>query len=146
MVGEDVGITVVTSGFAIGKTEETPLPLITRRLSRGVVANLFADAHSGSHREIVGSRGIGKSWALIYALQQVLMYNGAFVVVITQVEHLVCSHHKNKIFVWRSDTMGTNPFGASNILHKSEQVLVLLDPEQDGAKIVNGARRLIYAA
>jgi hypothetical protein len=61
--------------FGIDRSDdnETKL-LITRPESRGVVASClnFKDTSA-----IVGSPGIGKSWQLLFALQQALLYDGA---------------------------------------------------------------------
>jgi hypothetical protein len=147
MVGEDVEVTKLTSAFGI-MSFEGPINLITRRLSRGVIADLLVDAHPMTHWAIIGSPGLGKSFTLIYALQQALMNNGAFVVFSTQKNqhHFVCIGRKNKIFVWTS--RGDNLL-QSKSLFGSEQALVLMDPEEadrGNSPIGQGARRLIYAA
>jgi hypothetical protein len=54
--------------------------LITRSLSRGVVADCFEQSKPGSIHAIMGSPGIGKSWSLIYAQQQGLLYENSCVV------------------------------------------------------------------
>ena len=58
--------------------------LITRRLSRGVVADCFDKSRSGSTYAITGNPGIGKSWTLVYALQQALLYENACVLLCYQ--------------------------------------------------------------
>jgi hypothetical protein len=151
MIGEDVEVTELTSDFGIGQPGGKILPhiaLITRKLSRGVVADLFAHCHPKSHWAMVGSPGIGKSWTVIYALQQALMYNGAFVVFTTQPtkQHLTCSRRHNKMFVWKSVTDDATSIFHSNILGNSKQVLVLFDPQKVGTYIYSGDRRLIHTA
>jgi hypothetical protein len=51
--------------------------LITRPESRGVVNSCF-DCPGTS--VVMGSPGIGKSWNLLFALQQALLYDGANVI------------------------------------------------------------------
>jgi hypothetical protein len=78
MVGEDVEVTKMQGTFPIDETNGNSL--ITRRLSRGVVADCFAKSKRHGIYAIVGNVGIGKSWTLIYALQQALLYENACVV------------------------------------------------------------------
>jgi hypothetical protein len=79
MVGADVEATKVDSDFELGAVEDmSDSYLITRRLSRGVVAECLTMPATGT-RAIVGNPGIGKSWTLIYALQQLLLRNDACV-------------------------------------------------------------------
>ena len=77
MLGEDVEATDIPSSFSLRPLDGRKL--LTRRLSRGVVADCFELSKSGSELAIVGSPGIGKSWTLVYALQQALLYDGACV-------------------------------------------------------------------
>jgi hypothetical protein len=79
MVGADVEVTKVDSHFNMGKVEDTSdAHLIMRRLSRGIVAKCLNMAPEDT-LAIVGNPGIGKSWTLIYALQQLLLRKGACV-------------------------------------------------------------------
>jgi hypothetical protein len=77
MVVHDLELTELPSAFPVdmfnGKN------LITRRLSRGVVADCFEHSKLGNVHAIVGSPGIGKSWSLIYALQQALLFENVCV-------------------------------------------------------------------
>jgi hypothetical protein len=146
MVGEDVEVTPVDSDFKIGCVRHcSKAHLITRRLSRGVVANCFSDFIPEDTRYIVGNPGIGKSWTLIYALQQALLYDGACVLFfVTRGRFpLLCVRRYDKIFVWQSLTV---PEKVDSALFTFTNVLVLLDPEPDGTKFFGGARRLICAA
>ena len=70
MVGENIEVTNLKSTLGINKINDGTLNLITRPLSRGVVADCFRNAQPKSIHAIVGSPGIGKSWSLIHALQQ----------------------------------------------------------------------------
>ena len=75
MVGEDVEVTHVSYSFGMVSSNKTNL--ITRRLSRGVVADCFHLSKPESSYAIVGCPVMGKSWTLVYALQQALLYDGA---------------------------------------------------------------------
>ena len=72
MAGEDIEVTKLMHPISIDKLNGKNL--ITRRLSRGVVADCLALSKKGSTYAISGSPGIGKSWTLIYTLQQALLY------------------------------------------------------------------------
>ena len=91
--------------------------LITRRLSRG-------DA-------ITGNPGIGKSWTLIYALQQTLLYENACVLLCFQKDGtaIVCIRRNNKIYAWQNTNELWKRECLSN-LFKNSNVLVLLDPRK----------------
>jgi hypothetical protein len=145
MIGEDMEVTSVESHLGIGKAFAGNADyLITRRASRGVVAEarrLLPEAT----KAIVGSPGIGKSWALLYALQQELLHNGACVLLLTPKTEIaqVYIRRQNHIYVWSTSLNGT-----SN-LFQDRNCLVLLDPMEavkGGTKIANGKRRVIYAA
>ena len=99
MVGEDVEVTALTGNFPGIKGNTN---LITRRLSRGVVSDCFGRSKSDSTYAIVGNPGIGKSWNLIYALQQALLYENACVLFCFQKDGkaLVCIRKNHKIYVW----------------------------------------------
>jgi predicted NACHT family NTPase len=79
MAGEDIEVTKLSNVFLVD--QKSGVNLITRRLSRGVVADCFKLSESCSNYAIVGSPGIGKSWTLLYALQQALLSNNACVVI-----------------------------------------------------------------
>jgi hypothetical protein len=148
MVGRDVEVTTVSSSLidTIGLVSVTDF-LITRNLSRGVVADCFRRSKENSEYAIVGSPGIGKSWTLLYALQQALLYNGACVAFFQQkkMKTFVCIRKGNHVFVWRANTSST----AESDLFENKDVLVLLDPQESlggGAKYTTGTRMLILAA
>jgi hypothetical protein len=103
MVGHDVEVTQLTTPFAIDKV--SGLNLITRSLSRGVVAACFYKSSSFTSHAITGNPGIGKSWTLIYALQQALLYENACVLFCFQKYSaaLVCIRKNNHIYVWRNN-------------------------------------------
>jgi hypothetical protein len=145
MIGEDMEVTSVESHLGIGIAYAGSSDyLITRRASRGVVAEALG-VPSEFTKAIVGSPGIGKSWTLLYALQQELLYNGACVLFLTpKIETArVYIRQRNHIYAWSTFLNGT-----SN-LFKDRNCLVLLDPKEaikGGAEITNGERRAIYAA
>ena len=103
--------------------------LMTRRLSRGVVADCFAKSEECRTYAMVGNPGIGKSWTLIYALQQALLYENACVMLCFQQDKMaiVCLRRNNKIYVWRNDDP-SEP--CSSNLFRNSNVLVLLDPRK----------------
>jgi hypothetical protein len=151
MVGHDVEATQVSSnlilesGLQPGDCEITNL--ITRNLSRGIVADCFRRSTVSSEYAIVGSPGIGKSWTLLYALQQALLYRGACVVFFQPKlgKAFVCIRKENHVFVWSAFA----PSPALSILFANKDVLVLLDPleaGEGGAKYKGGSRMLIFAA
>jgi hypothetical protein len=121
--------------------------LITRNLSRGIVADCFRRSKKNSAYAIVGSPGIGKSWTLLYALQQSLLYKGACVAFFQQKEQtaFVCIRNGNHVFAWLAPTSPT----ADSFLFDHKDVLVLLDPrdaDEGGAEYLGGQRMVIFAA
>jgi hypothetical protein len=151
MVGHDVEVTEVSSnlikasGLKPGDLEVANL--ITRNLSRGIVADCFRRSKESSDYAIVGSPGIGKSWTLLYALQQALLYRGACVVFFQpkRGKAFVCIRKGNHVFVW--DAYASSP--ALSSLFTNKDVLVLLDPLEagkGGAAYNEGERMLIFAA
>jgi hypothetical protein len=110
MIGADVEITKVDSDFGIGKAiDASTTHLITRRLSRGVVSESL-NMPATDTRAIVGCPGIGKSWTLIYALQQLLLQDGACVLFFASKRNiaLACIREKDKKFVWSCGTEKVN--------------------------------------
>jgi BRCA1 C Terminus (BRCT) domain len=146
MVGADVEVTRVDSNFYMGKVKGTSSThLITRRLSRGVVAECLK-MPSEDTVAIVGNPGIGKSWTLIYALQQLLLREGACILFFSAKREraLACIRQNNKVYAWKAEVAK-----ASSSLFDYENVWVLLDPieaSKGSTGIVNGERRLLYAA
>jgi hypothetical protein len=84
MLGHGVEATKVTGLMGLDDFDRDatggPFFLLTRPESRGVVASCFA---FGATTAIIGSPGIGKSWNLLYALQQALLYDNATVLLHT---------------------------------------------------------------
>jgi hypothetical protein len=122
--------------------------LLTRSLSRGVVSNCFGSSKISSSLAIVGSPGMGKSWTLLYALQQALLYDGACVMFIQQNRKTayLCLRKDHLIYVWVA--IGKQ-YLVNSVLFGSEEVLVLLDPveaKMGGADYSEGDRMLIFAA
>jgi hypothetical protein len=146
MVGADVEVTRVGSDYNMGKVKGTSSTyLITRRLSRGVIAECLK-MPSEDTVAIVGNPGIGKSWTLIYALQQLLLQEGACVLFFSakNKKALACIRRNNTMFVWKAATTEAN-----SDLFECSNVWVLLDPQEamkGSTDIVNGERRLLYAA
>jgi hypothetical protein len=148
MVGEDIEVTKLVEPLAIDQLNG--VNLITRRLSRGVVADCFARSKRRSTYAIVGNPGIGKSWTLLYALQQALLYDNVCVLLCFQKDSnaIVCIRRNNQIFVWmcKHPSFGMN---LDSLLFQNSNVLVLLDPRESakgGAAYVEGRRMLIMAA
>ena len=148
MIGEDLEATTLLRPLAVDKF--SGLNLITRRLSRGVVADCFKKSKAGSTYAIVGNPGIDKSWTLIYALQQALLYDNVCVLLCFQKENManICIRKNNKIFVWKDDNWSWETSCRSRLFHNSN-VVVLLDPRESkkgGAAFAEGARMRIMAA
>ena len=148
MIGEDIEVTKLVAPFALDISNGCNL--ITRRLSRGVVADCFDKSKLGSTYAMVGNPGIGKSWTLIYALQQALLYENACVLLCFQKDSMaiVCLRRNNRIYVWHSyNDRWKND--CNSRLFRNSSVLVLLDPREssnNGASYVAGPRMLIFAA
>jgi hypothetical protein len=146
MVGADVEVTKVESDFHLGTVRGTNATyLITRRLSRGVVTECL-DMVPKDTFAIVGNPGIGKSWTLIYALQQLLLRDGANVLFFMAKDYvaLACFRRSDAVYVWEAGMTR-----AKSDLFKSADVWVLLDPreaKEEGTKLVGGERRLLFAA
>jgi hypothetical protein len=109
----------------------------------------FANEHERGSQvvAITGMPGIGKSWTLLYALQQALLYDGANVLFFFQKSDDVFLYlrRNNKIYAWNS----TPKSNANSDLFKRLDVLVLLDPKeakQGGADFALGKMKLLYAA
>jgi hypothetical protein len=148
MKGEDIEVTKLVDVFQVD--EGTGYNLITRRLSRGVVADCFLLSKRNSIHAIVGTPGIGKSWTLLYALQQALLYENACVVLYYQKRGraIACIRKNDLIYVWQVDD-GSLKGDCDMRLFFNSNVLVLLDPrasKKGGAAIGEGRRMLIMAA
>jgi hypothetical protein len=147
MLGHDVEVTELESDINAGQMRGKNL--VTRSLSRGVVADCFEHSKPSSNYAVSGSQGIGKSWSLIYALQQALLYENACVMFFFQHHDKawLCIRKNNTIYVWRNESFIINLCGSG--LFKNPNVLVLVDPNEDivgGAPFFEGWRRLIFAA
>jgi hypothetical protein len=117
--------------------------LLTHPESRGSVATCFNTRDASL---MIGSPGIGKSWSLLYALQQALLYNNALVLL------YACKHSKtylfrrqgNKIYAWKA----TNNRKAVSSIMGRHDCLVLYDPAEanrGGADFDEGACQTIVA-
>ena len=148
MVGEDIEVTKLVKPLEVDKF--SGLNLITRRLSRVVVADCFAKSKAGSTYAIVGNPGIGKSWTLIYALQQALLYENVCVLLCFQRKGIaiLCIRRNDKIYVWKSDDDRWKTSCHCRLFYNTN-VLVLLDPREsaeEGAVFTDGSRMLVMAA
>jgi hypothetical protein len=148
MVGHNIEVTPLEAAFQLDMKSGNKL--ITRSLSRGVVAHCFRYSKFEDNHAIVGNPGIGKSWTLIYALQQALLYENACVLFCFQKKSnaLMCIRKNNHIYVWYNKSKNFKNDCDSN-LFQNQNVLVLLDPREakkGGASYTEGARRLIFAA
>jgi hypothetical protein len=148
MVGEDLEITEnLLSVFDIETSKSVSTTFLTRCESRGVVANCFIADEPSLSLAITGSPGIGKSWTLLYVLQQALLYENACVLFFNQKvkEALLCIRKGDMVCAWMCSTHDR----AFSSLFPRENVLVLLDLHESrmgGADFYNGSRKLIYAA
>jgi hypothetical protein len=145
MEGYDIEVTQLESAFHVDTGSGRNL--ITRSLSRGVVASCFNSSKPSSNHSIVGNSGIGKSWTLVYALQQALLYENACVMFFFQkrTRALVCIRKDGKIYVWLAADDSLKNVCNSGLFENSN-VLVLLDPAEKGALYTDGFRRFIFAA
>jgi hypothetical protein len=144
MAGEDIEVTELESEFSL--CEGKGRNLVTRRLSRGVVADCFAKSTVRSNYAIVGSAGVGKTWTLIYTLQQALLYNNACVVLCCRnsPDLLACIRRNDKVYVWNLSSREV-----TSILLENSHVLYLLDPTEssrDGDYFSEGRRMLVMTA
>jgi hypothetical protein len=147
MLGADVEVTDNLKSALFRDKLAQKMSLLTRSRSRGVVASCFDASETDSSLAITGSPGIGKSWTLLYALQQALLYEKAIVVLMQRKPQsaLLCVRLNNHVFVWRAATGQ----GTKVSLFENENVLVLFDPSEakhEGADFAPGARMLIFAA
>ena len=147
MAGEDIEVTKLMIPIFVDQVNGKNL--ITRRLSRGVVADCLALSKKGSTYAISGSPGIGKSWNLIYTLQQALLYENVCVLFCSQKQRItiVCIRRNNKIYVWKHNGAQWLQDCNSDLFFNSN-VLVLLDPKESkegGAKHALNLRMLIMA-
>jgi hypothetical protein len=142
MAGEDIEVTELLVPFPLDETSGRNL--ITRRLSRGVTANCFLKSECSDNYTIIGSPGTGKSWTLIYALQQALLYDNACVILCFQKEGsaIVCIRRKNTINVWYRYDEAPN----YSALFDNHNVLLLLDANESKRKFSNGRRMVVMAA
>jgi hypothetical protein len=148
MVGEDIEVTKLLQPLAVDDC--SGCNLITRRLSRGVVSDCLAKSQRRSTYAIVGNPGIGKSWTLIYALQQALLYENVCILLCFQKDGMAitCIRRNNKIYVWRSNNGGWKSSFDSNLFRNSN-ILALLDPLESakgGAAYTEGPRMMMIAA
>jgi hypothetical protein len=139
MAGEDIEVTTLVKLFPGIKGEKN---LITRSMSRGVVADCFHLLQPDTTYAIVGNPGIGKSWTLLYALQQALLYENSLVLLfLKSKEAIVCIRRNHKIYVWRAEF---SEYRSS--LFKNSNVLALMAPPEEGTPILTGLRRCLYSA
>jgi hypothetical protein len=76
MIGHGVEQTTIINNFGIDNSKSGDKNLLTRPESRGIVGKALTGALRETC-EMVGSPGIGKSWSLLYALQQACLFDGA---------------------------------------------------------------------
>jgi hypothetical protein len=141
-------VEVTENDLTVLSIESNASNLLTRRLSRGVMASCFRVITPRAVLAITGSPGIGKTWTLLYGLQQALLYKEAYVLFFKQKtgDAFFCVRRHSKIFVWKSFSESLR---AASCLFSKENILILLDPHEStagGAKFVDCCGRLIYAA
>ena len=129
MAGEDVEVTNLMHTILVD--QKSGRNLITRRLSRGVVADCLEMSERCTTYAVTGSPGIGKSWTLIYALQQALLYENACVLFCFQKQGIVivCIRRNNAIYVWKNRNELWKRNCHSRLFYNTN-VLVLLDPKE----------------
>jgi hypothetical protein len=120
--------------------------LLTRPESRGVIAECF---QGDSTSAIIGSPGIGKSWTLLYALQQSLLYEEKIVLFFASKGNIAFLFYRreNTIYAWKKLHPSETPAGSE--FFDKPGVLVLYDPPESksgvGAKFSIGCCQLIVA-
>jgi hypothetical protein len=79
---------------------------------------------------MIGSPGIGKSFSLLYALQQALLYDRALVLLYSccQFETYLLRQEANKIYAWKSTNKGT---AASSLMDRLDCLVLYNPPEAD---------------
>lgn len=157
MLGSDLEATKVTAPRGpIDIDPNNPShTLLTRSQSRGVVKNILEligraeMAEQGLMVAITGLPGIGKSWTLYYALQQILLYDNASVLFVAAEQQSASLILRNgfHIFAWTRQLTGSpNLLGRSRLWDRSDLV-VLYDPPSTGAMLPeNKPVKLIYTA
>jgi len=118
--------------------------LLTRPQSRGVVATIFkriSSKRADTTTAITGLPGIGKSWTLLYVLQQALLYEGVFVIFNTDgLSYNLFHRRSGKIYAWSTDTNDRSKF------LDSEETLFIYNPSpKKEFDLPRGRRHLIYA-
>jgi len=118
--------------------------LLTRPQSRGVVATIFNNISAAKARTttaITGLPGIGKSWTLLYVLQQALLYEGVFIIFITHDSNSYLFHRRSgKMYAWSIEQAAVGGFLGS------EETLAILDSSKITINFPLGKRRLIFAS
>jgi len=117
--------------------------LLTRPQSRGVVSTIFngiSAVKSETTMAITGLPGIGKSWTLLYVLQQALLYEGVFIMFYTDGPEIYLFHRRcGKLYAWATQA-------AFSHFLTSEETLAILNPSQNKElDLPLGSRHLIYA-
>jgi hypothetical protein len=148
MIGHEVEQTTIVNNYKIDNSKDGATNLLTRPESRGLVGK----ALTGQLRttcEMVGSPGIGKSWSLLYALQQACLFDGANVCLFVTKGNraYLFLRRGNQMYAWSRKHESINEaFGP--FFHR-EDVLVLYDPpearDNRGANYAVGLRSLIAA-
>jgi hypothetical protein len=119
--------------------------LLTHPQSRGAIAACF-DTELTSL--LIGSPGIGKSWSLLYALQQALLCPNAIVLLYAckGLKIYLFLRKNDKIYAWKGNQK--QEIASSNLFARGD-CLVLYDPREvdnkGGAKYGSGNRQLILA-
>jgi hypothetical protein len=132
-------------GIERGVGGATSWNLVTHPQSRGAIATCF---NTDSTSLMIGSPGIGKSWTLLYALQQALLYDNTNVLLFAcKVEHAYLFRRKgNKLYAWLSEEIA--PKARSRIMARYDCLVLYDPPEGDsggGAQYNLGNRQLIVA-
>lgn len=150
MVGQGIEVTDLPHLELVEqKRDETKL--VTRPESRGVVASAFArvaqhSQTSGLATAITGAPGIGKSWTLIYVLQQALLYEDACVIFFNQ------KMKSAYLFIRRGDVIYAWEMtveSPASLFCRLIPALALLDPieaRNGGAKLPVARCAILYAA
>eukprot|EP00978_Attheya_sp_CCMP212_P031035 scaffold115965_cov41-Attheya_sp.AAC.1 len=101
MIGHGVEHTYIGYNFKIDNSIVGATSLLSRPESRGIVGKALTGKLRGTC-EMVGSSGIGKSWSLLYTLQQGCLFDGANVCLFVSKDtnaYLIL-RRGNKMYAW----------------------------------------------
>jgi hypothetical protein len=141
MCGHGVEATKVIDLFDIdyGFEDQKNVYLLTFPEIRGAVG-ACSDFQASSF--LVGAPGIGKSWSLLYCLQQALLYDDAKVLLYADNSSSACVFQRkgNKMYAWSSCSSSRT---APDSFFARHDILILIDPKES---TTSGARFFLHSS